>query len=96
MREMPRAEVDFEDSAVFRDSDHFGLSIGATGELPFATDRLALQLGVDDYITFWNGDALARLPAAFFDDAGTGTTSRSDADVSHQWVFRAGLSLRFP
>ena len=94
MREMPRAETGFDDSPVFRDAGHFGLSLGATGELPFATDRLALQLGVDDYITFWNDDALARLPAAFFDDAGTGTVSRVESDVSHQWVVRAGVSLR--
>jgi hypothetical protein len=94
MHEMPRAEVGFDDSAVFQDADHFGLSIGATGELPFATDRLALQLGVDDFITFWNDDALARLPAAFFDDAGTGAVSRVESDVSHQWVVRAGISVR--
>ena len=95
MREMPRAEIGFEDSPVFQDSEHFGLSVGATGELPFATDRLALQLGIDDYITFWDDDALARLPASFFDDEGTGTTSRSEAGASHQFVIRAGISLRF-
>ena len=94
LREMPRAEIGFDDSAVFQGSDHFGLSVGATGELPFATDRLALQVGVDDFITFWNDDALARLPAAFFDDEATGTVSRVESDVSHQWLVRAGISIR--
>lgn len=95
MREMPRAEVGFASEDVFDTSNHFGLNLGVTGELPFARDRMALQIGVEDYATFFNSGALKRLPAAYFNDDTPGATTKVDTDVAHQWLLRAGLSYRW-
>jgi hypothetical protein len=95
MREMPRSQLGFANANVFDPSNHFGLSIGATGELPFAKDRMTLQVGVEDYATLWSEGALRRLPDSFFNDATAGASTRVETDVSHQRMIRAGLSYRW-
>jgi hypothetical protein len=96
MREMPRAQTGFEDDAVFDASNHFGLSGGIAAELPFARDRLSVQVAVEDFATLWSSDALARLADSFFNDATVGSATRVDSDISSQWLVRAGLSFRWP
>jgi hypothetical protein len=95
MREMPRSEG-VENLEVFDPSNHFGLSVGIAGELPFARDRMSLQLGVEDYATWWSSGALRRLPDSFFSEGASATAStRVDSDVSNVWLIRAGLSYRW-
>lgn len=95
MREMPRAQVGFADANVFDPSSHFGLSLGVSGELPFAKDKMTLQIGVEDYATIWAKGALRRLPDSFFNDATPGASTKVETDISHQWMIRAGLSYRW-
>jgi hypothetical protein len=95
MREMPRAELGFGGADVFSASNHFGLNLGVSGELPFAQDRMSLQLGVEDYATWFSSDALQRLPDAFFNDNSPGASTRVETNVAHQWLLRAGLSYRW-
>jgi hypothetical protein len=95
MREMPRSELGFSSAEVFDASNHFGLNLGVSGELPFAQDRMSLQVGVEDYATWFSSDALKRLPDAFFNDNSPGSSTRVETNVAHQWLLRAGLSYRW-
>jgi hypothetical protein len=83
------------DRDMLGDATHFGVNLGVNAELPFAADRYAVQLGIEDNIMFWRGTQLASLPHAY---AGTPGTPRDHARVtagtSHSWLFRAGLSIR--
>jgi len=90
MIEKPREIPGIDDSGLFDTASHFGVNLGLTGELPFAGDRLALQVGVDDYLTFYRTDPLRRLPDWLH--AAPGTTV--EVDATHQWLVRAGISLR--
>lgn len=95
MHEMPRAEVGFAAANVFNGSSHFGLNLGANGEIPFDKDRMTFNFGVEDYATHWSKGALSRLPTSFFNDNSTGATTTVTTDISHQWLMRAGLSYRW-
>ncbi len=95
MREIPRSELGFENLDVFNASNHFGVSLGAAGELPFARDRMSLQIAVEDYATWWNGGALKRLPDSFINDQTPGASTRVETSVSHMWLMRAGVSYRW-
>ena len=88
--ELPKEIATIQDSDLFDAASHIGVNFGVTGELPFARDRFALQLGLEDYLTFWSGDSLQRLPDWLHDAAGTVV----DADPTHQLLLRAGISLR--
>ena len=91
--ELPRKLDGFEDSGLFDSGHHFGLNVGVTGELPFAGDRFAFQVGFEDYLTLWNEGRLQRLPD-WLHDAPAASATDVDADLTHQWLVRAGLSLR--
>jgi hypothetical protein len=78
--ELPKKIATIQDSDLFDAASHIGVNFGVTGELPFARDRFALQLGLEDYLTFWSGDSLQRLPDWLHDAAGTVV----DADPTHQ------------
>jgi hypothetical protein len=92
MLELPDDIAGIEGEALTDPVHHFGLNLGVTGELPFMQDRLALQLGFEDYLTLWNEGALERLPD-WVRNAPTSPTEVS-TELSHQWLVRAGLSFR--
>ena len=92
--EMPKQIASIPDEQLFEAAHHFGVNLGVTGELPFAADRFAIQLGFEDYLTLWNGGALQRLPDWVREASGDNATE-VDADLSHQWLVRAGVSFRF-
>lgn len=90
MLDMPDQVAGFEGHALFDSSNQFGVNFGATGEWPFANDRLAFQVGVEDYLTVWSDEVLSRWTEFRY-----GAGAAAEADPSHQWVLRAGLSFRF-
>jgi hypothetical protein len=92
MLEMPQDIAGIEAPELTDAAHHFGLNFGVSGELPFAADRLALQLGFEDYLTLWNEGTLARLPDWVRNSPGSPT--EVDAELTHQWLVRAGLSFR--
>ena len=95
MLEMPQEIEGITDTELFDSASHFGVNFGVTGELPFASDRAAVQLAFEDFFTFWDKDAVARLGHYAVnnpDDPAALTTA--DLDPSHQWVIRAGISFR--
>jgi hypothetical protein len=95
MHERPRNRLGTGD--LLSNATHFGLNLGVSGELPFAEDRYAVQLGIENNMMFWNESALAALPFEYFGRPGTArsqTTLRTS--MSHAWLLRAGLSMRVP
>jgi hypothetical protein len=78
-------------------ANHWGVNLGVhTATLIGPSSRVALHLGLEDYVTFWDNDRLAARDEALYggtfdDDA----LVRIDYDVSNILMLRAGLSLRF-
>lgn len=77
-------------------NNHWGLNLGVHTATTLGTPRLALHLGIEDYLTFWDTDRLAAqngtLYGEFFDD-----TAVVDYDYtsSNLVMLRAGVSFRF-
>lgn len=87
--------ADFAGTDLFEEVQQVGINAGVLGELPVLGDRIALQLAFEDYFTFWDEEAAARLAHYAInhpDDPTAFTTAQ--VDPSHQWVVRAGLSIR--
>lgn len=77
MLERPRGEPTGEQA--LDDATHLGINVGANGELPFASDRFAVQVGIENNFMWW----------------GEQTSLRISRDVSNTWLLRAGFSFRF-
>jgi hypothetical protein len=93
MHERPRNQLGPDDA--LDNATHFGVNLGVTGELPFAQDRLALQVGIEDNIMRWDNSALASLPYAYLNYPGESPDQTTvSASVSHAWLLRVGLSVR--
>jgi hypothetical protein len=93
MRERPRHRLAPDDA--FRDATHYGLNLGFAAELPFAGDRLAVQLAVEDNLTWWDEPALANLPWVYLNRPGESLDqTRVTARRSHQLLLRAGIRIR--
>jgi hypothetical protein len=80
-------------AALLESVTHWGANFGLDAEIPVGKGPLALQLGFEDFYTFWNtGELAARNDRAF---AGLGLTTAVEADASHMILIRAGLSFQF-
>jgi hypothetical protein len=74
---------------------HLGANLGVSAELPFAQDRFAVQVGIEDNMMFWNRTHLARLPYEYFGQPGQSRQQTAvSTSMSHVWLLRAGLSYR--
>jgi len=77
MMERPRDEPTGEQA--LDNAFHFGVNTGINGELPFASDRFALQLGVENNFMWW----------------GSQSDLRTASEVANTWLLRGGISFRF-
>lgn len=90
----PGAQADLtSDDAI----NHFGFAVSANGIIPLRPwPSLALDLGLEDFVTFWNTGEIA---SRFARDVGTelGTTVRTevDADPTNIVMAHVGLRIRF-
>ncbi len=75
--------------------NHWAANFGVDGEIPMGDGRLALQLGLEDYYTFWNTTEIARRNDRVFAQSGLTTQSTLESNASHQLLIRLGLSVRF-
>ena len=76
---------------------NWGFNLGVhTATLIGSSQRFALHLGLEDFVTFWNTDRIAGRDAAvyggFFDED---TAVRVDYSTSNVVLVRAGVSFRF-
>jgi hypothetical protein len=93
MHERPRTNLVTRDA--LSNATHLGINLGVAAELPFAADRFALQVGVEDNILWWNRTALAALPHEYFQQPPTTRAQTTvTTDPSHAWLLRAGLVFR--
>lgn len=79
-------------------STHPALNVGIQATAPVGRSRrLAFQLGLDDYVTFWDTDALARVDAVNYGNLFPGESVQVDYDYSmtNLLMIRVGASFRF-
>lgn len=74
---------------------HYAVNMGAEAELPLTNDRLAFQLGFEDWLILWNEDDFGRRFAGYLQQRSPNAAVAIDPDNSHLVVFRAGMSWRF-
>lgn len=75
-------------------SVHFGANLGAAAEVRLGRG-LALNLGLDDYVTFWDNEELRQRDEVLLSAAvGEPVVVDYDYDFSNMLILRAGLSLR--
>ena len=76
--------------------NHWGLNLGVHAATTIGSPRLALNIGLEDFLTFWNTERLAEHDATlygqYFEDA---ADVDFDYSSSNLVVLRAGLSFRF-
>jgi hypothetical protein len=92
IREMPAEDT--RAGVTSEATNMLGANLGVNAEIPFAGSRFAVQIGLEDFLVFWNEDALARRTDAAFAQAGYAAQSTVDAGFSHMPLLRAGVSLR--
>ena len=94
IREMPKSDASTPDMLQAA-MVHWAVNVGANAEIPLGWDALSLQGGVEDYYTWWNNAEVARRNDAYNRTVNGLTTSTVvEADPSHMWLFRVGLSFR--
>lgn len=94
VREMPKSDPTLPDA--LQDAvSHWAANIGVDAEIPIGRAPVSIQLGLEDYYTFWNdGGYASRFDRAF---AGSGFTTESylETDSSHAILVRLGLTFWF-
>jgi len=73
---------------------HFGLNLGAEAEMPLANDRLAFQVGFEDFIIFWDEEDFSDRVGGYIRTAHPGADIAVDADNTHMVFLRFGISYR--
>ncbi|MGH7460759.1 MAG: hypothetical protein ACREMA_06990, partial [Longimicrobiales bacterium] len=90
---------DPEDDLLGSDDDsstHFAINFGAEGELPLGGRHWSITAAFEDYVMFWDGDALERrLLVRARREFGPAALVSSDNGISNLFVFRFGVAYRF-
>ena len=77
-------------------STQLAINFGAEGELPLRGRHWSITAALEDYLTFWNDDAIERrLLVPVRREFGAGTLVAVDGDISNLVVLRFGLAYRF-
>ncbi|HEX6560036.1 MAG TPA: hypothetical protein VF021_11255 [Longimicrobiales bacterium] len=95
IRDAPK--VEFNTPALSQSAvSQFGLNMGADAELPLANNRLALQLGFEDYMIFWDEAGYSTRLQGFFQQGNPSIDGAAiDADNTNVWIARVGVTFRF-
>jgi hypothetical protein len=90
-------DQDGVDSDISRTTRHFALNLGADATTRIGRGAWAFQLGLEDFLTFWNTDALRTraetIDALVVDESSV--TVDYDYDTSNIFLLRVGVSYRF-
>jgi hypothetical protein len=94
IREMPKD--DSATPAMLLDPlTHWAINFGANAEIPLGWNSFSLQAGVEDYYTWWNNAEVGSRNDAYNRTVnGLATRTIVEADPSHMWLFRVGMSFR--
>lgn len=90
MHERPRNSLGTADFAA--NGTHFGANLGVNAEIPFAADRFALQLGIEDNMMWWRDTQVLSIASEYFGSPAAETIV--SADMTHSWLVRAGITMR--
>lgn len=98
VREDPREVSGTPEGSAYRELtkpiNHRALNLAAKATAPLSP-RLGVQLGFENFITFWNdAERARRLERVFREEVGVPVSARYASDVSHIFLLSAGLSLR--
>lgn len=72
-----------------------GLNLGVEAEVPLAGGPFALQAQLEDFVLWWRDEDLSRRVERVNAARGRNVTTLLDAETSHMWLLRMGLSVRF-
>jgi len=94
---MNYADIEGLDQAVGHTARHFALNMGVDAVTRIGTRGLALQIGVEDYLTFWNTDVMRERDEVVFNSILEDDTVVLEYDErsSNIVLVRLGLSFRF-
>jgi hypothetical protein len=101
VREIPRRTRLAPDHPLYVPSpwstiDHPALNVGLRVKTLLGSPNLALHLGLNDYVTFWNAGAVSRqLERAYQEQLGLEVTADYQLPLSHQFQGHLGISFRF-
>lgn len=73
---------------------HFGINFGAEAEMPLANDRLAFQVGLEDFLIFWDEEDFSDRVGGYIRTSHPNSDVAIEADNSHMVILRFGLSYR--
>jgi hypothetical protein len=93
VREMPKPDA-LADPVLLRALNYYGLNFGVDGTISLPFSGLSFQMGIEDYLLWWDAVEIARRNDQVFANNGYQTTSRVETDPSHNFILRAGLSFR--
>lgn len=95
LREDPEVSV-LSSSRFVNARNHWGVNFGAEAELPLTDRRFAFITAFEDHVIFWDEVAIQeRMQSFVLNSFGPDAAFEVDADHSHLWVLRLGLSYRF-
>lgn len=75
--------------------DNWALAISLKGVQPLGTPRIALHLGLEDYVTFWNPDDDERRRIEQFLSLQPGTVLNADFDYDETHIIMVHLGISF-
>jgi len=93
VREMPKPDA-FADNVLLQPLNYYGVNFGVDGTIALPFERLSFQMGIEDYLLWWDAAEMARRNDQVFANNGYTTTSRVETDPSHNFLLRAGISFR--
>ncbi len=75
---------------------NWGLNVGAEAELPLANNRLAFQVGLEDWIIYWDETNYAPRIQAYLQETNPAIDAvLLNADKTQFFILRVGLTFRF-
>ena len=92
MLEIPRSPE--SSSRSLRAMGNWGFAAGLDAEIDLSRS-VAVNVGVEDYLMYWNEEELGRRIDEGFAVQGLDTSTLVSTRASHGWVFRAGLAFSF-
>jgi hypothetical protein len=95
VHERPKTEM-FTPAQSAQAKTYPAVNFGAEAEMPFANNKMAFTLGLEDYMIFWDQQAAGDRVEGYMQwQYGPTATVDVETSRSQMWVMRAGLSFRF-
>lgn len=73
----------------------WGFNFGLDAEIPLKDRRFAIQGGLEDFVVWWDEDILSQRVDQLNAVQGRDVITVVDAEASHMWIIRLGLTFRF-